>query len=153
MDQPKSSLSFRIAVAALVVAVVGFGGWYFFLKPNPVGQSEWVVRSFSEKVAAKRGPFRSAVRDIQRNAGDTPELRRASLDRIDQLAREFSDAIEDLTDAAILEIEMIQGIGLRTQENRLSRIRRLSLEGRASAGQIVAEAKAAIEMDAARERE
>lgn len=148
MDVRSWSPSFKVAVGLLVVAVIGYAAWYVF-KPNPIARSEMVVRQFDRAVGEKSGPFRAAVREVQRSAGATAELRQAARDRIDTLAREMNDAIEDLTDQAVSDVESISGIGLRTQENRLGRIRRISLEGRARVGQIVAEAKAALATDAA----
>jgi len=147
MSETRNSPSFLIAVFLVIAAVVGFVGWQF-LKPNPIGQSDVVVRRLSAAIAEQMGPFRAAVREIQRSDRDTPEMRQAARDRIDELARAVNDQIEDLSDAAITEIESISGIGLRTQENRLSRIRRLSLEGRARVGQLVGEAKSALSEEA-----
>lgn len=124
-----------------MLAGAGYLAWLVF-KPNPVGESDMIVRRYSAAIAEQMGPFRRALRDVQRDAGETPELRQQAIARIDELARELNLKIEDLTDEAVSAIEMLDGIGLRTQENRLSRIRRLSLEGRSRVGQVVAETKA-----------
>jgi hypothetical protein len=142
MSEPKrTSPSFLIAVAVIVFAVVAYFGWEF-VAPNPSGESELIVRNLSSAIAAEMGPFRRALREVERAARDSPEKRREAIEQIDDMAEDLGDRIVDLADAATTDIEMVRGISLSTQENRLARVRRLSLEGRARAGQMVAETKA-----------
>ncbi len=143
MSEQRTSPSFLIVVGLMVVAGLAYLIWPF-LAPNPVGESEMVVRTLSTSIAGELGPFRRAVRQIEREARRSAETAATARERIDDLATDVNDRIVDLADQATFAVEAIQGISLSTQENRLSRVRRLSLEGRARVGQIVAEAKAAL---------
>lgn len=136
------SPSFVIAIAVVVFAVVGYFGWQY-LAPNPAGESELIVRDLSSAIAAEVGPFRRELRSVQRAARASAD-RQEALQKLDDLAQDVGDRIVDLADEATTRIEMVRGISLSTMENRLARVRRLSLEGRARVGQMVAEAKAEL---------
>ncbi len=136
------SPSFIIAIAVVVFGVVGYFGWQY-LAPNPAGESELIVRDLSSAIAAEVGPFRRELRSVQRAARMATDTKDA-MQKFDDLAQDVSDRIVDLADEATTRIEMVRGISLSTMENRLARVRRLSLEGRARVGQMVAEAKAEL---------
>lgn len=143
-----SSPSFLVAVALVVAVPLGYFGWQY-LRPNPVAQSETAVRDASAAIAQELSPFRRAVRQLSREAGgDAPAVERARA-RMDELAGEVVDRIENIADEATNQVESIEGISLNTQDNRLRRIRRLSLEARTRVSQIVAEANTVFDAPAA----
>jgi len=147
MSNQRTSPSFIFAVAVIVIAIVGYLGWRY-VAPNASGNSEMIVRSLSAAIAAEMGPFRRSLREIEREARGSESAKRAAQQRIDDLAQDVIDKIVDLADQAATDVEMVAGIAMNTQENRLTRVRRLSLEGRARVGQLVAEAKLALATDA-----
>lgn len=140
----QSSPSFLVALAVVVALPLGYLAWTI-LRPNPVAQSEQVVRDASAAIAKELAPFRRAVRELSREAGGDPTTAARARGRIDQLAAEVVDEVENLADEATFAVESIEGISLNTQENRLRRIRRLSLEARSRVAQLVAEAHTAFE--------
>ena len=139
----RTSTSFLVAVAIAIFATVGYFGWQY-VAPNPSGESELIVRNLSAAIAAEMGPFRRALREVERGARGSAEARREAVQKIDDMAQDVSDRIVDLADQATTDVELVSGISLSTQENRLARVRRMSLEGRARVGQMVAETKAAL---------
>jgi hypothetical protein len=136
----KTAPSFIATIAILVLLAVGYVAWTI-LSPNPIAQSEMVVRDFSKAAAAELGPLRRALRDeVARYKGDPATL--ASVrNAIDDRAASVRETIETLADEARDRIDLIDGIGLQTQDNRLQRIQSRKADAQARINGLVAEAR------------
>lgn len=140
----KTAPSFIATMAALALLVVGYFAWEIY-RPNPIARSEMVVREFNSNAAAEIGPLRRALRDEVRRYKSDPDSLEDVRDVIDDLIAEARTNIEYLADGARDEIEMIGGIGLRTQENRLGRVRRVKADALSRIDRLASETRAKLQ--------
>lgn len=139
----RTAPSFIATIVVIVLLVAGYLAWDIW-RPSGGARSEQVVREFGSDAAAEIGPLRRALREqTQRYKADpssVDEVRKA----IDDLAADARAKIEQLADAAREEIEMMEGIGLRTQENRLNRVRDHKADAESRIASLVDEARAKL---------
>lgn len=135
----RSSPSFRIAVAALVLAVVGYAAWLYF-RPNPYAVSERIVRDFVARASGDVRDFRRDLRSLLSKAKQRelkPDAIRAEIDEIVDSANRRIDEHYDKTIDELLDLE----IRLRTQRNRRNRIATRAEEAKELIADLAAEAK------------
>jgi hypothetical protein len=139
----KTAPSFIATIAVVALLAVGYVAW-LILRPNPIAESEMVVRDFSSAAAAEIGPLRRALREeVARYAADPSTLVPVQV-AIDKHAADARETIEALAEDARDRIELIDGIGLRTQENRLQRIQSRKADAQARINSLVADAKSRL---------
>jgi len=142
----KTAPSFIATVVVLVLAVVGYFAWGI-LSPNPIARSAMVVRDFSTAAANELGSLRRVLREemdrYKKDPGTVGSVRAA----IDEHADEARDDIGRLADDAADQIALIEGIGLRTQDNRLQRIKKRTTEVEQRIDDLVAEMRGKLPPD------
>jgi hypothetical protein len=135
----RAAPSFVIAVGGAIVGILGYLAWET-LRVTPHQQSEEIVRQFARSVAGEVGRCRRAMRRLSQPASPPA----GSTDDVDARAAEAMARIETEAEAARERIESLEGISLRTQDNRLGRIERRLSEGKAAIGRAATEAKALL---------
>lgn len=139
----KTAPSFIFTIVLLVLLVIGYFAWGIFW-PGPIAHSEMLVRNFGAASTAELGPLRRALREevirYERDPATLESVRTA----IDEHVEKTRNTIERLANGAIDELVMIDGIGLRTQDNRLRRIRQRQTEADARVDDLQAEALAKL---------
>jgi FAD/FMN-containing dehydrogenase len=135
----RTAPSFLIAVGGAVIGILGYLAWET-LRVTPHQKSEEIVRRFARSVAAEVGQCRRAIRRMSRRAAGPA----ASAEDVDGLAADAIARIEAEAEAARERIESLEGIPLRTQDNRLERIERRLGEGKAAIGRAASDAKALL---------
>lgn len=136
----KTAPSFIAAVAILVLGVVGYLAWDI-LRPSPVARSEMVVREFSAAAASELSGLRRALRDTVAQYKSDPAAARAAMADDAAVVREN---IEDLANAARDDLGYIEGIGLRTQDNRLQRIKTREADALSRIDGLIADARSKL---------
>lgn len=145
----KTAPSFIATIAIIVLLVAGYAAWTL-LRPSPIGESEMVVRDFSSAVASELGPLRRILRqEVERYGGDAGQLVNVRV-AIDKHAENTKEKIETLAEDARDRIELIDGIGLKTQENRIQRIQSRKTEALTRVDGLAAEARGKLPAEAAR---
>lgn len=139
----KTAPSFIITILLLVVAVVGYLAWGI-LSPSPVARSEMVVRDFSAAAASELSALRRALREDLEQYESAPDKADEVRAAIDEDAEAAAESIADMADEARDEIGLIDGIGLRTQDNRLNRIKKREADALSRAEILAAEARAKL---------
>lgn len=128
--------SFVIAVAGVIVALVGYVGWAL-LRPDPYSLSERIVREARREVSAEVRDFQRAVdaaaREGQRDKKDVSST-------IEQQRTEAMKGIDDVVDGARDRLAELD-ISIRTQRNRLDRIDTRAEEARSMVNELATEAK------------
>jgi hypothetical protein len=135
----RSSPSFQIAVAAAVLAVVGYGAWLYF-RPNPYAVSERIVRDFVGRASGDVRDFRRDLRSLLAKAKQRGLKPDALAAEIDQLVASASQRVDEHYDKAIDELLDLE-IRLRTQRNRRSRMATRAEEAKELIADLAAEAK------------
>lgn len=136
----KTAPSFIATVGAIVLLVAGYLLWDIY-RPNPVARSEQVVREFARAAAAEVGPLRRALREQIRRYEADPDTLEDVREAIEELAQTAREKLDELADAAYDEIDMMDGISMRTQDNRLSRLRQRKAEAESRINSLVDEAR------------
>lgn len=128
--------SFMIAVAAVIVGLVGYVGWSL-LRPDPYSLSERIVRDARREVSAEVRDFQrdvdSVVREAKRDKKDVSAV-------IEQHQSAALQGIDDVVDGARDRMSELD-ISIRTQRNRLDRIDTRADEARAMVKELADEAK------------
>jgi hypothetical protein len=125
-----------IAVAAVIIGLVGYVGWAL-VRPDPYSLSERIVRDARREVSAE-------VRDFQREVDAV--VRGAKRDKkdvdgvIDQHMTAAMQGIDDVVDGARDRLSELD-ISIRTQRNRLDRIDTRAEEARSMVRELADEAK------------
>lgn len=128
--------SFVIAVVAVIVAVVGYGGWSL-LRPDPYSLSERIVRDARRESSAEVREFQREVDGLVRQAKDDKRDISADVDkRLSVALQGIDDVVEGARDR-LSELD----IAIRTQRNRLDRIDSRAEEARGMMRELAAEAK------------
>jgi len=136
MDRGRSSPSFLIAVALVVLTGAGYVGWRIW-RPNPSRESERVVRQFAKEAGREIGALRRALRKLKVEG-------KASVAAIDRRAAEVRKALEGRAEAARTRIENIEDLGWRTLRNREGRIDKRLAETEQFLKEVVADAKSGL---------
>jgi hypothetical protein len=139
----KTAPSFIATLAVLALLVAGYLAWEIY-RPNPIARSEMVVREFNSSAAAEIGPLRRALRDEVQRYNSNPESLEDVRGTIDDLVADARANVEYLADGARDQIEVIEGIGLRTQENRLGRVRRVKEDALSRIDRLASEVRAKL---------
>lgn len=139
------SPSFIVAVTLLVAGTVGYIGWHLW-RPNDVVASEQVVRRFAGAVAKEVGPLRRKLRRLTGAATMTEAERTAAAKQLEELADDANDRIDQLVEDASSEIEAMDRISVKTQDNRINRIEDRAQEARAAITAAVTEAKQSLDL-------
>jgi len=143
----KTAPSFIATIAVIVLLAAGYVAWTLF-RPSPVAESEMAVRDFSTAAAAELGPLRRTLREeVERYNGDPKQLVNVRV-AIDKHAGAAKVKIEALADDARDRIELIDGIGLNTQENRIQRIQSRKTEALTRVDGLAAEARGKLPREA-----
>jgi uncharacterized membrane protein YccC len=116
----RSSPSFQIAVAGLLLAVVGYALWSYF-RPNPYAVSEQMVRDFIGRASTDVRDFRRDLQALVSRAKQKELEADALIAEIDQLVASASQRVDQHYDEAIDRLLDLE-IRLRTQRNRRGRI-------------------------------
>lgn len=135
-----------VVVALLVAAYLAFGIW----SPNDIARSERAVRDFTRAAAAEIGPLRRALREQTQRYEANPDSLEEVRAAIDDLADDAKANVEEVADATREEIEMMDGIGLRTQENRLGRVQQRKADAESRISSLVNEARSKLPAEGAR---
>ncbi|HYD46985.1 MAG TPA: hypothetical protein VEB21_01490 [Terriglobales bacterium] len=122
------SPSFVVAITLLVAGAAGVVVWQLW-RPNDVAASEQVVRELAAGIAKQVGPFRRQLRRITNAPAISPDESAQAVRKVDELAADAIDRIEQLEEEASAQIEAMSGISLKTQDNRLGRIEDRVREG------------------------
>ena len=135
LSERGAARSFVIAMAAVIVAVVGYAGWSL-LRPDAYSLSERVVRDARRGLAAEVRDFHRDIESLVRNAKDGD----AASAEIDKILADANRGIDDVVDGARDRMGELD-IGIRTQRNRLDRIDSRADEARGMIKELAAEAK------------
>jgi hypothetical protein len=130
-------------MAVLALLLAGYVASEIF-RPNPIARSEMVVRDFNSSAAAEIGPLRRALRDEIQRYRSRPESLENVRQTIDDLVADARATVEELADSARDQIEMTEGIGLRTQENRLGRVTRVKADALSRIDRLASDARAKL---------
>lgn len=136
-ERGRTSGSFLLAVAAVVIGVGGYAAWTF-LRPDPYVLSERVVRD-------ARAGLRDEVRAFQRSLDDVVrDAKKAGKDPAAAVDNEFTKASKGIDQVVADAREKLNelDIGLRTQRNRMNRIEARAQEARDIAMEHAEETKA-----------
>jgi len=136
-ERGRTSGSFLLAVAAVLVGVGGYAAWTV-LRPDPYALSERVVRDSRRALASEVREFQRELDDVVRAARQDGKDAAAAIDReagkalagVDELVDEARDQLADLD------------VQLRTQRNRLDRIESRAQEARDMVAEYAEAAKA-----------
>jgi hypothetical protein len=136
-ERGRTSGSFLLAVAAVIIGVGGYAAWTF-LRPDPYALSERVVRDARAGLRDEVRRFQRDLDDVMRDAKKAGKDPNAAVDdevkKIDKaIDQVIADAREQLTE---LDVE------LRTQRNRMDRIEARAQEARDMVTEHAEEAKA-----------
>ncbi|MDX2165795.1 MAG: hypothetical protein SF182_01980 [Deltaproteobacteria bacterium] len=135
-ERGRTSGSFLLAVAAVIVGVGGYAAWTF-LRPDPYALSERVVREARRGLAYEVREFQRGLDDVVRNAkkaGKDPEA------AVDSEVEKADKAIDDVVSAARDQLADLD-VELRTQRNRMDRIQTRAQEARDIIAEHAEEAK------------
>ena len=125
----KNSPSFVIAVAVTIVAVVGYAAWQRW-RPNPVRQSDRIVREFARDSRDLVRSYRRALRAMQRDLGSEPGDAARIEAAIETQTDVAIEALEGLAEDTEARLDEMDGISLRTLRNRVGRVRKRREEAR-----------------------
>lgn len=127
--------SFVIAVAAVIVGLVGYVGWAL-LRPDPYSLSERVVRDARREISAE-------VREFQRELDGMRDAKREKKDVHALIDKHQADAIRGIDDAVEGARDRLSemDISIRTQRNRLDRIDSRAEEAKNMVNELATEAK------------
>ena len=115
----RSSPSFILVVAALVLGVVVYGAWSY-LRPSPHAASEQVVRELARTLGKEVNAFRREMRGVAGKSSDGP-ARNAALASVEERTRNAIERVEKHTEDARDQLAEWE-IPIRTQRNRNQRL-------------------------------
>jgi hypothetical protein len=140
LSERGAARSFVIAVAAVIVAIAGYGAWALF-RPDPYSLSERIVRDARRGVAAEVREFQRDVDGLVGKSKGDPTAVSAEIDNHLNAALQGIDNVVDGARNRLADLD----IGIRTQRNRLDRIDGRAEEARGMVRELAAEAKQKVQ--------
>ena len=116
----RSSPSFILVVAALVLGVVVYGAWSY-LRPSPHAASEQVVRDLARTLGKEVNAFRREMRGVAGQKSSDGSARNAALASVEERTRNAIERVEKHTEDARDQLAEWE-IPIRTQRNRNQRL-------------------------------
>lgn len=135
----RSSPSFIIAIVLLVASVGGYAAWRIW-RPNDVARSDQLVREFVQDAAREVKQFGRSARRLAAEATGGADAS-AVAKQIDASAEQTAKRLDDLSDEARDRIDALEGISLKTQRNRVGRVRMRLEEAKGMVTEVAAEVK------------
>lgn len=129
--------SFLVTLVVVVAVIAGYIAWTF-LRPNPYALSERIVRESRREVTAAVREFQGELDRVTRERGADVEKRieeetASAVADVDALVDDARDRIGDL------------GIDLRTERNRMGRIKTRAQEAKDIIAEYADEARAKLQ--------
>lgn len=147
-----SSLSFSVALALVIVLVVGYVTRCFWW-PGPAARSERIVRRFTADTYKLVAGYRRSLAIGRKGASDKQAGLAAQEAFVEERMDEALRSLHDLTDKAEARLDTLEQLPLRTLRNRLARIRSRSAEAAAMIRDEATRAKNALRAGAEATRE